>query len=402
MASATTPPRSLSAPAVLAVLAGCLSLPTTWAQTGPTAAENDPAIRLHEMRDWVDALSDESFHRRQAAAYKLREGALLGGARGEAALAALRLGRQNSSLETRIASERILQSLALSAFDDQIDQLLNPHVPPEGIAMAGWKPFSEMAGSDLAARSLFSRIAVQHDRILRTMQSPATDAALRNALPDPYTLGNDDAVSWALVLLTDSQCDPLQSTHAFSKITVSLSNSTMGPNLRDANDAAVVRRMISHWIGNHPQRGTTAQRILIAMRYSCEQRAAQLCDQVLADPHALPTSQVTAMLAASVLRRPHLRPQLIARLSDDRTAHVWQLIASRQTKIRTQVRDVALALLLRLHDTDPRAAGFDELQADPLLIYRDHSLGFANDAARAAAHAKGLTLIRQDEPGSNP
>lgn len=402
MAPATTPPRSLSAPAVLAVLAVCLSFSAARAQTGPSVAQNDLASHSREVQDWVDALSDESFHRRQAAAYKLRERASQDGAAGEAAIAALRLGREHSSMETRIASERILQSLALSVFDEQIEQLLNPHVLPDGIAMAGWKPFSEMAGSDFAARSLFSRIAVRHDRILRAMESPSTDASLCETLPDPYTLRSDDAVAWALALLYDSHSRPLQPTDAFSKITVSLSNSSMGPNLRDANDAAVLRRMIGHWIGNHPRRESTRQRILIAMRYSCEQRAGQLCDQVLADSDALPTSQVTAMLAAAVLKRPSLRPQLIARLSDDRTAHVWQLIASRQTKIRTQVRDVALALLLRLHQIDPREAGFDELQADPLLIYRDHSLGFADDASRAAAHANGLALIGQDKPVAKP
>jgi hypothetical protein len=402
MAPATTPSRSFSAPAVLAVLAVCLSLPTAWAQSGPTAAENESSIQPGELQDWVHALSDESYHRRQAAADKLRERASQGGAVGEAVIAALRLGLENSSMETRIASERILQTLALSAFDDQIDQLLNPHVLPDGITMAGWKPFSEMAGSDFAARSLFSRIALRHDRFLRRMQLPAADDSFCDAIPDPYTLRSDDAVSWALALLSDSRSDPLQQTNAFSKITVSLSNSAMGPKLRDANDATVLRRMISHWIGNHPRRGTTRQRILIAMRYSCDQRAGELCDQVLADPDALPTSQVTAMLAASAMQRPNLRPQLIARLSDERTAHVWQLIASRQTKIRTQVRDVALALLLRLHQTDPREAGFEELQADPLLIFRDHSLGFANDASRAAAHVKGLALVGLDEPVSKP
>ena len=354
MASATTPSRSISASAVLAVGAICLSLPTAWAQTVPTATRNDPEIRSRELQDLVTALGEDSIHRRQAAARQLHERASQSGTAGEAAITALRRGLENSSMEIRLASERILQSLALSDFDHQIDQLLNPHVPPDGIAMAGWTAFSEMAGNDFAARSLFSRIAMRHDEFLRAMQSPSSEDSFRDPFPDPYTLHSDDAVSWALALLSDSRTNPLQASHAFSKITVSLSNSAMGPDLRDANDAAVLRRMISHWIGTHPRQATARQRILIAMRYSCRQRAGELCDHVLVDQDASPTDQVAAMLAAAVLQRPKLRSQLIARLSDDSTAHVWQLIASRKTKIRTQVRDVAMALLLHLHRIDPR------------------------------------------------
>jgi hypothetical protein len=175
----------------------------------------------------------------------------------------------------------------------------------------------------------------------------------------------------------------------------------MGPNIGDSSDAVVVGRMISHWLGSGPSRGTVRQRILIAMRYSCDERASELCDQVLSDTQALPASQVTAMLAAVVLRRPNLRSQLAVRLADDRTAHVWQLISSRHTKIRTQVRDVALALMLHLDKIDPRQVGFDELQADPLLLFRDHSLGFANDDARAAAHQRGLAMIELQGPVSS-
>ena len=355
MAPATTPPRFLAAHLVRAALAIGLAVAIAWAHPRRTAAENDSNLGSHELQECVDALGSDSFHRRQAAARKLRDWAMQSSDSGDAVVAALRLGLEDPSMETRIAAKRLLQTLELSRFDHQIDQLLNPRVPPAVLTIAGWKSFSEMAGSDLASRSLFSRIALRHSEILRKMESPlVNNDSLRDVLPDPYAIRSDDAVSWALTLLSDAHGNLLQPTAAFSKITVALSSSAMGPNIGDSSDAVVVGRMISHWLGAGPSRGTVHQRILIAMRYSCDERASELCDQVLSDAQSLPTSQVTAMLAAVVLRRPNLRSQLEARLADDRTAHVWQLIGSSHTRIRTQVRDVALALMLHLDKIDPR------------------------------------------------
>lgn len=397
MASATTPPRFFAAPPLRVALSIGLSLAVAWVAPDLAAAENDPQIQSPELQGWVEALGSESFHRRQEAARRLRDHAMQVDAGGEAVATALRTGLADASMEIRIASRRLLQAIELSHFDHQIDQLLNPRVPPDRITIAGWASFSEMTGTDFAARCLFSRLALRHHEILGAMESPLADDDPPAAdLPDPYTLRSDDAVSWALVLLIDSHGRAFQPTGEFSKVTIALSNPSTGPNLHDSHDTAVLRRMISHWIGAHPGRGTLRQRILIAMRYACDQRAGELCDRVLADPDALPSSQVTAMLAAAVLQRPNLRSQLVARLSDDRTAHVWHLIATRQTKIRTQVRDVALALMVHLHQTDPREVGFKELQADPLLIFRDHSLGFASDEARTAAHQRAAKLFKRD------
>ncbi len=125
------------------------------------------------------------------------------------------------------------------------------------------------------------------------------------------------------------------------------------------------------------------------MRYQCDSLARQLANQTLADDSATAAAQATAMLCASVLGDDDLSAYLRPRLDDARIAHEWQLIPSRKTKIRTQIRDVAMALLLHQQGIDPRQVGFVELQADELMLYRDHSLGFADDKQRAAAHAEG-------------
>lgn len=129
------------------------------------------------------------------------------------------------------------------------------------------------------------------------------------------------------------------------------------------------------------------------MRYGCHDRAKELCRGVFADLDAPPATQVMAMLCASAIDMSDSEALLRSRLTDQRTAHVWQLIISRKVKIRTQVRDVALALLLHQRGIDPRTVGFNELQADPLLIFRDQSLGFPDDQSRQLTHRQGMEQL---------
>jgi hypothetical protein len=108
-----------------------------------------------------------------------------------------------------------------------------------------------------------------------------------------------------------------------------------------------------------------------------------------------------ALLCASTLGRPHLERLLVERVSDNRTAHVWQLIASRKIKIRTQVSDVAVALMLHQQGIDPRNAGFAELQADPFVVFREHSLGFSSESERRNAYVKAQKLLGIEIPNPN-
>jgi hypothetical protein len=135
------------------------------------------------------------------------------------------------------------------------------------------------------------------------------------------------------------------------------------------------------------------ERLLILMRYRCDETASQLCRDVLSDLNAAASTQVTALLCGLALGRSDIESQALLRLEDDRTAHVWQLIASRRKRIRTQVGDVALVVLLHQHGIDPRTVGFDELQADPRLVFRDHSLGFPDDRSRRDCRRRAMELL---------
>lgn len=370
-----------------------------------TAFGADPSTSENDLRRLVDDLGHDSFHRRQSAAATLVS-RVAAEETDSSSLAALRDGLRHPSLEVRVASDRLLRRVQLGRFDKQIEYLLNPRVDPREIKLSGWQAFSDSAGSDVASRSLFARIAQQHSAILDEMREDRLPTASTSPIAnvDPYRIARGDAVTWAFVLSVDL-ADTAHVSHLSPRIAMSLSNSALGPRIDDPIDRVVVRRLISQWLVNHQREGSARERLQIAMRYGCHDRAIELCDQVFANPATAPSTQVMAMLCGCVLKRPDIEACLIARLDDQRTAHVWQLIVSRRTKIRTQVRDVALTLLLHRHGIDPRSVGFEELQADPIFVFRDHSLGFGDDASRDVAHAKGAQLLgvsREETIASGP
>ncbi len=401
----------LAAVQVFSVSAQAVPPPTIATQDRPARASiirsQDPRS-AETIASLVDSLGDDSFHARQVAARSLvvlaNHAAPNSNAR-DGVVAGLYGGLQHPMFEVRTASMRLLQSIGQVEFDRQIDRLLNPHVDPDSIDMAGWRRFSKLAGHDSAARSLFARMATRYPGLIRDLEDVLCgQVSIENWRSrhqrslerlDACRLDGDDAAAWAILLSSDTVGSHFDSGNVPMRIAMALGKSAMGPRVKDRNDATVIRRLIDHWIDVHQAKVTVRASLLIAMRYGCRRRANELCDRVFADSDALASSQSTAMLCASVLGRPDLESLLSARLQDDRTAHVWQLIASRPKRIRTQVGDVALALLLHHCGIDPREAGFDELRADQFVVYRDHSLGFVDDPARDSARRRAAELMRE-------
>ena len=64
-------------------------------------------------------------------------------------------------------------------------------------------------------------------------------------------------------------------------------------------------------------------------------------------------------------------------------------------EIQTQVRDVALAVLVKLTGQDLRAYGFDRVQENALTDFNTATLGFVDDKARQAALEKYREYARR-------
>ena len=73
---------------------------------------------------------------------------------------------------------------------------------------------------------------------------------------------------------------------------------------------------------------------------------------------------------------------LVPHLEDTRVFHTWSNPQLQQEPICIQVRDVILAMLLRLRGRSPEACGFELLEPFPETLYRIWTFGFLKDRDR--------------------
>lgn len=327
-------------------------------------------------------------------------------------------------LEQRETAVRLLQDIRLAEVEKQLARLVDPATNANEIELPFWNRYRQTAGDDQPARFLFAKIARQYFPVMEwlerseqvnasrsqgrwavrdlTLQNTAQAKANTSKLArlahlghlfDPYSIAADDAALWALLLCTDQPERKLGLAGLSTRVTLALTRTGGGPVIVDQSESRVIKRIIGQWVARDHGTGLDRERLLIALKHDCVPQAAELCHHVLQDRFAAPSAHAMALLSASVLERPELEQILLAWTGDERTAHVWQLIASRKTTIRTQVSDVAVALLLHHRGIDPREVGFEELQADPLTVFREHSLGFADPASRKSAYQKAQALV---------
>lgn len=305
----------------------------------------------------------------------------------EETTSALRRAMSHQSVEVRMEASRILQEILFQAYDGELARLLNPHCEANTIRLTHWAAFAQLVGDDMASRAAFAKVSRRMGcRFITPGHDPEVDDTERwRALVerfDPFRLDAEDTTGWTVLLMLDLQGHEALH-HLTPRIALSLSHCPMGPSITRSTDGIVLSRLIDRWIRESSRLCGARERLLIAMRYGRRDAAEEISRRVLEDDSATPAATVTGLLVASVLQCEGLVDRAKARLEDDRVAHVWQLIPSQKTRIRTEVRDVALAVLLHQRGVDPRSVGFEQLQADPILLFRDHSLGFADQAARS-------------------
>lgn len=361
-----------------------------------STSASDHADKTHA--DWIEQLASPSYHARQAAREKLMT---LPGA-----IESLRSAVDHPSFEVSTASRELIAVIDQRRRDEQIAALTDPASSTIKIDLPGWDLFSRLVGDDMIARKTFAKLSDAYPRGVNDLNRFADSIATAETTKlDPYDLSANDHVRWAMLIWLDI-VDRGNGNHRLSpRIENALNNTSLGPvdhgdGIRAGKTNEVVRRLIGRWIETQSHVPSARSHLQIAMRYGCHDQAGRLCQATLASTSSA-AAEVTAMLTASALSTDEnfsiateIDAELWRRIDDGRTAHVWQMIASRKTKIRTQVGDVALALLLHRHGIDPRDVGYTELLADPVFMFQDCSLGFPDETARQATRARALVRLR--------
>ena len=342
------------------------------------------AVPPDELETLVAGLAAESFATRGRSETRLIEMSIQNEALAERVKARLRANPfPPADLELYLSKQRLLNRLEMREREVLLERVLyDPSFA--GCELAGWKQFRDSAGGDHDARLVFAAAVQDRPAVGHLLAGVPTDAIDRAEIE---TLDRHDIASWSVVISLASARPLKTADGATIRLVAHLRNPGTGPEALRDHERRVLSRLVGSFLTAAPI--DLRDRLVIGLRYDCDQMVESDCRRVLNDPAETPSRIVTALLAASKLNFAAAEvDNWIESFSQDvRVSHVWRSMVPPKTTHRTQVRDVALALAFHRAGIDPRTRGFGALVADPILVFRPYSLGFESETARQRAHA---------------
>lgn len=344
---------------------------------GPSAAE------------LVRQLGARSYLKRQRAQRMLQE-------MGVPAKEALQAALDDPDAEIRYRAAQALEHVLDLDFQQKLETFLTSSDECGDDCLPGWRRYREQVGRGHAARRLFVEMQRAERELLQAAQAQPAAAgkllelrcqqiqhAMQSADADddqPLGVG-----SIAALLFVAGKRDVEISTQGASYV----NNFSNQPSLHSALSAGTLieplRGLLGVWVSRHFEDTMVAyQNLHLAMRYDLKTAIDPAVD--LASRTEIPAQRrPIAILALGKLGDERQLPALSALLDDkaeftvhDRNGH----------EIRTQIRDVALAVMVHLTGQELRDYGFDHYASHPTWLFNPATLGFKSIEAREEALAK--------------
>ncbi len=149
--------------------------------------------------------------------------------------------------------------------------------------------------------------------------------------------------------------------------------------------SAAVRKVLEAWISRDAPVNVLHQNLWLATQLNLKE-GVEAAAHALRQPNQPTNVKLIALaLIAKVGDRKEL-PDVESCRNDSVVCAV--IMANNQTQVQTQVRDIALAVEIKLRGQDPKAFGFDRLDASGFPYETPGLFGFRTDADRETAAKK--------------
>ena len=267
---------------------------------------------------------------------------------------------ESLAVEAKAAAKRRLES--------QLERFIADAGTDRKYDFTGWERFRDQVGNDRGSRRVFAEL-FRHDVDLMTaVTGPAADAQElvesrcrdlelrvrgRARVREPIGWQSAIALAW---LASRSEVD-LRVNEA-NVIYLALSQSDVRRALEDDEQGPAIRNAIGAWIlaDSGREDGSDRQKLVLAVNYDIKQ-GVQLASKLLRDRRGmlLPTTVSQCVQVFTKLGGKDQIP-LLESLLDDKT--VCYTVRSSNDTIQTQVRDIALATLVRVTGQELRDYGF--------------------------------------------
>lgn len=374
---------------LLAALLGPSGLARAGADSKASEAMADPAQAVRLVRQ----LGDKSFLKRQQAQRLL-------GDMGLAAKEALLAARGDLDPEIRFRVGQLLERVLEIDFQRALDEFVSSDSDSAGgdgnaPALPGWRRFRQLAGGSHAARRLFGEMQRAERELLAMGETRPMIAGemlevrcqqLQEALQPADD--EDEVLSLGTIcalLFVAGNSEVTLSTQGAAYV----NNFSHQASLQEAIGAGEyvepLRALLGGWVERRfDDNMVTYQNVQLALAYNLRQAlepAAALANRKDAPAHLRPYG----VLAVGKLGGKDQLAKLEPLLGD---ATEFTMHGRDNQQIRTQIRDVALAVMVHLSGQKLIDYGFDHFSLNPRWLFNPGSLGFNTPEAREKALAK--------------
>lgn len=349
------------------------------------AAEPNPEQRAVAL---VKQLGDASFQVRQRAMRELT-------AIGIPAKEALLDGLKQDDAEVRWRCRHVLQRVLELDLRARLARFAADEDGSQGLTLPGWDRYRRLVGAEPVDRELFVEMqraepdlleAAEGSRELLDDAMQIRCAQIQQVIfaPDPKARRTAPFGSVAALFFVATQSEVQMTDALVSYLHTFSYQPAFQQAMSDPRRSKPLRKLLGAWVGRNSGGLSTYHNFMLALQYGLEEALDPAVASLRAG-NAQPYAQQYALLVVGRFGGPEHAPLVEPLLNDHNVLGTNNVD---QKEVRTEVSDIALAILVHLTGGDHAAYGFKFLQKNPQSVIQPLSAGFADDAERQAAIKK--------------
>jgi hypothetical protein len=338
-----------------------------------------------EVAALVAQLGDRSFAVRQRASRQLERF-------GSAGEAELRKALEHGDAEVRRRAGQVLARVLAADLDSRLAAFVRDVDGSRRHELPAWEAYRQAIGQDRAARELFVQMQRSEPGLLAALQlgpRQAGDALHARCLelvqvaPETGEAESPTLGTVACLLLVGG--DPAVAVdEQLATQTYRFIYQACELGLRDAEQAPAVRALLGRWVRREVGQEASYQHLFLAASFNLPE-GLDVARRWVTKDGVPPHMRQYAILVIGRFGQADDLPRIVPLLHD--TA-VCAAQVTNKRQVQTQVRDVALAVAVRLSGQQLRDYGFNRALEHDRFLYATATLGFADPAERDAALKK--------------
>ncbi len=379
--------------ALCSTLAACGLIPPT---NLTIAAEASPAAdtNLRRAAELIPRLGDPHFQARDAASGELSK-------MGIEIKPVLAAALKDADPEIRARAGRLLTAVIEADFQHRLAVFADDVDDAQRLDLPGWSRFKSTIGADRAARALFVEMqraepslmaaydqgadAVAKSLQLRIHAAAATAPMMRFGGAQNVNQLSTPRVAALFFVASDKEIkigsDSAEEMHTFYYFPPAFS---MALNAGPQSD--LLKRILGAWIGRDASPDTLETNLQVALQMNLKEGLAPALAG-LQRAGLTPQAKMTALIAIDKFGGKDHLPAIAPSLKDTDVCRAMPLGPNEPIK-QLEVRDVALAVSIRLSGEESTKFGMKPIQQNQILLYQPQTMMFNSPAERDAAFKK--------------